>query len=57
LRKVLDLFVWFSTEAICWSLGFGVLLWVWWIGISTNEAWSARQTRKRVGKKLREEQA
>jgi hypothetical protein len=53
LKKVLDVFVWFGTEAISWSLACGSLLCTWWIGIRTNEAWHARQTRKRIQKKLR----
>jgi hypothetical protein len=53
LKKVLNVFVWFSTEAISWSLACGSLLCTWWIGISTNEAWHARQTRKKIQKRLR----
>jgi hypothetical protein len=53
LNNVLGLFVWFGTEAIGWSLAFGLILMLWWIGISSNEVWHTRQMQKKVRKELR----
>jgi hypothetical protein len=53
LNEALGLFEWFSTESICWSMGFGIVLLIWWVGISINEIWHTRQTQRRVRKELK----
>jgi hypothetical protein len=55
LRKTLGIFVWFGTEAIGWSMGFGVTFVVWWVGIATNEVVGRRRVERGVRRKLREE--
>jgi hypothetical protein len=55
LKRVLGIFIWFGTEAIGWSMGFGLIFVVWWLGISTNEVYHSRQTQKKVRKRLKEE--
>lgn len=53
LRRLISLFVWFGTEAIGWSLGFGAFIVVWWIAILFNEVWHRRRMQHRVKKRLR----
>jgi hypothetical protein len=55
LKRVLELFTWFGTEAIAWGLGFALFFVVWWIGISTNEQLKRRKAKLRAQKRLREE--
>lgn len=54
LKKILGVFVWFATESIGWSLAFGVLFMVWWICISSVEAWKRRKMMKRKQKQYSE---
>ena len=55
LRRTLETFVWSGTEAIFWSLGFGGTFVIWWIGMSTAEAFKRRKLQKKVCKRLKEE--
>lgn len=55
LKNILGIFVWFATESIGWSIAFGLLFVIWWICISSVEAWKRRRTMKRVKMKLRTE--
>lgn len=55
LMRVMGAFEWFGTEAIGWSLAFGALLLVWWIGISSAEGWKRRRMMKRVKKRQKQE--
>lgn len=55
LRKTLGLFVWTGTEAIIWSLAFGILFVIWWICISGVEAFKRRAVQKRVKKRMKED--
>ncbi|KAF2821054.1 hypothetical protein CC86DRAFT_373950 [Ophiobolus disseminans] len=55
LKRTLGIFVWSGTEAIGWCLAFGVLFVLWWIAISTNEAWGRRKAQKKVRKTLKDE--
>jgi len=55
LRKTLGVFMWFATESIGWSLAFGLLFMIWWVGISTVEALKRRKMMKRAQQKLRQE--
>jgi hypothetical protein len=55
LKRVLGLFIWFSMEAMGWSLGFGVMFMFWWIVISTSEAFSRRAAKKKVQQRLKNE--
>lgn len=57
LKKTLGLFVWTGTEAIAWSLAFGICFVVWWIGISSVEAFKRRAVRKQGKKRVKEERA
>jgi hypothetical protein len=56
-RRVLGVFVWFGTEAIGWSLGFGAFLAIWWIAVMFNEVWHRRRMQKMTKRKLRTEGA
>lgn len=53
LKKTLGIFVWAGTEAIIWSIAFGLLFVLWWIAISSNEAWNRRKAQKTVKKRLK----
>jgi hypothetical protein len=55
LKKTLESFAWFSTEAIGWSLVFNMLFVVWWIGISGVAVWGRRKVQRKVQKRLKEE--
>ncbi|KAH7371341.1 hypothetical protein BKA66DRAFT_469616 [Pyrenochaeta sp. MPI-SDFR-AT-0127] len=55
LKRTLSIFEWASCEAIGWSLSFGILLLLWWIGISAAEALKKRKVQKKVRKRLKEE--
>ncbi|KAF2245461.1 hypothetical protein BU26DRAFT_521900 [Trematosphaeria pertusa] len=57
VKRTVGLFEWFSCEAIGWSLAFGAVLFIWWICISSAEAFRRRGIMKRVKKKQREEGA
>ncbi|KAF2472968.1 uncharacterized protein BDR25DRAFT_302532 [Lindgomyces ingoldianus] len=57
LKKTLGLFVWFGTEAIGWSIAFGILLVIWWICISTTDELKKRRMKKQWKKKQAEEVA
>lgn len=57
LKKTLGVFVWAGTEAIGWSLSFGILFISWWVGISTAEAWNRRKIQRKVCKRLKQEVA
>ncbi|KAH7385333.1 hypothetical protein DE146DRAFT_198459 [Phaeosphaeria sp. MPI-PUGE-AT-0046c] len=52
-KKVLNIFIWFGTEAIGWSIGFGLFIVVWWLAIMFNEVWHRRRMQHRVKKRLR----
>lgn len=55
LKRSLGVFIWFSTEAIGWSLGFGLMFMLWWICISTCEALNRRVAKRKVQKRLKDE--
>ncbi|CAO2653697.1 Nn.00g031080.m01.CDS01 [Neocucurbitaria sp. VM-36] len=55
LKKTLGVFEWAGTEAIAWSLGFGLVFIIWWISISTAEACKRRSMQKKIRKRLKEE--
>jgi hypothetical protein len=55
LKRTLGIFVWFGTEAIGWSMGFGAFFAVCWFGIITNEVWHRRRMQKKVQKRLKRE--
>ena len=57
LKKTLGVFVWFATESIGWSIAFGLLFKVWWICISSVEAWKRRRTMKRVQRQFKSERS
>ncbi|KAF2736789.1 hypothetical protein EJ04DRAFT_510892 [Polyplosphaeria fusca] len=52
LRKTLNLFVWFGTEAIAWSLAFGLLFVFWWFWRSIAEAIKAHKNKRGLKEKL-----
>ncbi|KAF2801000.1 hypothetical protein K505DRAFT_320103 [Melanomma pulvis-pyrius CBS 109.77] len=52
LKRTLGVFIWFATEAIAWSVAFGAVFVVWWIGISGSEAWKRHRLQKRMRKKV-----
>lgn len=53
LREVLAIFVWFGTEAIGWSVGFGAFLAIWWIAIMFNEVWHRRRMQRNIKRRLK----
>ncbi|KAH7084155.1 hypothetical protein FB567DRAFT_528492 [Paraphoma chrysanthemicola] len=53
LKRTLGVFVWASTEAIIWSISFGCLFVLWWIAISSGEAWKRRKAQRVVKKRLK----
>lgn len=55
LESSIGLFIWFSTEAAGWSLAFGVVFLLWWIVISSAEAFKRRRNQKAWKKKLKAE--
>jgi hypothetical protein len=55
LNRTLGVFVWTSTEAIGWSIAFGGIFVVWWVGISGVEAVGRRKMRRRVQERLKRE--
>ncbi|KAJ4364626.1 hypothetical protein N0V83_009222 [Neocucurbitaria cava] len=55
LKKTLEVFEWSATEAIAWSLAFGLMFVVWWIGVSTAEVCKRRRMQRRFCKRLKEE--
>jgi hypothetical protein len=55
LKNTAGVFVWFSTEAIGWCIAFGAMFIIWWIGLSSNEAWKRRRLMKRYKKKMKED--
>jgi hypothetical protein len=55
LRRVLEIFVWFGTEAIGWSIGFAAFFVIFSFGIVTNEVWHRRKMQRKVKKRLRDE--
>lgn len=55
LKRTLGLFIWFAIETIGWSLAFGLLFMIWWICISSVEAWKRRKMMKRAQKNLKKE--
>jgi hypothetical protein len=57
LKRVLELFTWFGTEAIAWGLLFALLFVVWWIGVSVNEQLNRRKAKMRTQKQVRDEGA
>lgn len=56
-KRTTDVFIWFGTESIAWSLAFGGLFVIWWIVISSNEAWKRHRLQKSWKKKLKDESA
>jgi hypothetical protein len=54
-RRVLGVFVWFGTEAIGWSIGFGAFLAFWWIAVMFNEAWHRNRMQKKTKRRLKTE--
>jgi hypothetical protein len=46
LKRTIGLFIWFGTEAIGWSIAFAAVFVIWWIVISSNEAWKRRRLQK-----------
>lgn len=50
LKKTLGVFVWFATETIGWSIAFGLPFVIWWICVSSVEAWKRRKVEKRLQK-------
>lgn len=55
LKRTIGAFIWFGTEAIGWSVAFGGMFVVWWIAISTNEAWKRHKMQKKWKKKRTQE--
>jgi hypothetical protein len=55
LKKSVGIFEWFSIEAIGWSMGFGIVFLLWWVWITSTEAWKKMKIRKRVKRRLMEE--
>lgn len=53
LKRLCGLFTWFGTEAIGWSLGFGLFIVVWWFAILVNEVFHRRRMQHRVKKRLK----
>ncbi|KAH7128631.1 hypothetical protein B0J11DRAFT_430894, partial [Dendryphion nanum] len=56
LRRTIGIFVWCGTEAIGWSLAFGILFVVWWIVISSIEAWKRNKMERKWKSKWRDEE-
>jgi hypothetical protein len=55
LKTTLGSFIWFGNEAIGWAIAFGAVFVIWWIGISSGEAWKRHRMRKRMCKRLKGE--
>jgi hypothetical protein len=54
-KRTLNIFVWFSTEAIGCSIGFSAVLAFGWIGIMANEVWNSRRMQSKLKKRLKED--
>lgn len=57
LKRVLAAFVWAASEAIGWSIAFGLFFMIWWICISSIETWKRRKMMKHAQKLFKEENA
>ena len=55
LNRTMGFFIWFGTEAAAWSAVFGAVFVVWWIGISSAEAWRRHKMKRRMQAKARRE--
>jgi hypothetical protein len=55
LKRTLGIMEWASTEAIGWSLGFGVCFLIWFIWMCTAEAVKRRRMQHLIKKRLKKE--
>lgn len=57
LKRILGAFVWAASEAIGWSVAFGVFFMIWWACISSVETWKRWKMMKRARKDFKGENA